>query len=161
MKERGAVMERDGIHLEEMSDEEEDSIEELEPREEVDPVRFFMLVVAVSSRPQLEMLMYDWSLNAKELFIWINRLDKYFSYEEFDEAKKVKFAVMKLKGNASIYWDGVQANKRRKGKHKIKSWSKMVAKLNGNLLPKYYQFSLFREMWSLKQKQLSVKEYTT
>ena len=47
--------------------------------------------------------------------------DHYFSYEELNEAKKVKFVVTKLRGHASIWWDGVQAEKRSKGKQKIKS----------------------------------------
>ena len=48
-------------------------------------------------------------------------MDKYFDYEEVDEAKKVKFAVIKMRGNASIWWDGVQVDQQSKGKQKIKS----------------------------------------
>ena len=36
----------------------------------------------------------------------------------------------------------------------------MVAKLKGKFLPKDYQLSLFRKKQNLKQKQLTVKEYT-
>ena len=54
---------------------------------------------------------YDGSLNAEELIDWINTLDKYFDYEEVNEAKKVKFAMMKLRGHTSIWWDGVQADR--------------------------------------------------
>lgn len=55
--------------------------------------------------------MYDRNLNAKEFIDWINTLYKYFDYEEVDEAKKVKFTVTKLRGHASIWWDGVQADR--------------------------------------------------
>lgn len=55
--------------------------------------------------------MYDWNLYAEELIDWINILYKYFDYEEVDEEKKVKFAVRKRRGYASIWWDGVQANR--------------------------------------------------
>lgn len=66
------------------------------------------MVVAVSSRPKLEESMYDENLNAEQLIDCINILDKYLDYEDVDEAKKVKFVVMKLRGHASILWDGLQ-----------------------------------------------------
>lgn len=51
-----------------MSDEEE-SIEEAEPYEEVDLVRFLKTFVAASSRHSLEVSTYDESLNAKGYMI--------------------------------------------------------------------------------------------
>ena len=46
------VMRRWGNHLEEMSDEEEESIEEAKHQEEINLVRFFKSVIVVSSIPQ-------------------------------------------------------------------------------------------------------------
>ena len=43
-------------------------------------------------------------------------MDKFFNYEEMDEGKRVQFAVTKLKGHAALWWDGVQAKRRRLGK---------------------------------------------
>ena len=103
-------MERWGVHPEEMSDEEE-STDEAKPQENVDPVGLFRSVVATSSRTRSEVSTYDGSLNFEELIDWINNLDKYFSHEEVDEAKKVKFVVTKLRGHASIWWDGVQIDR--------------------------------------------------
>ena len=103
------MMERWGDHPKKMSDDEE-FVDEVEPQEELDLVRLFKLVIVVSSRPRLEVPTYDGSLNVEELIDWINTLDKYFDCEEVDEAKKVKFAVTKLRGHTSIWWDGVQAN---------------------------------------------------
>ena len=60
--------------------------------------------------------MYDGSLNAEELIDLINMLDKYFDYKEIDDTKRVKFAMIKLRGHASIWWVGVYFNKRSKGK---------------------------------------------
>ena len=45
---------------------------------------------------------YDGNLNEEELIDRINTLDKYFTYEEFNEANKVKFSVTNLRGHASI-----------------------------------------------------------
>eukprot|EP00253_Pinus_taeda_P020545 PITA_20545 len=56
-------------------------------------------------------------------------MEKFFDYEETEDEKKVKFAVTKLKGHAALWWDGVQAERKRLGKQPIKNWSRMVAKI--------------------------------
>ena len=43
-------------------------------------------------------------------------MNKCFDYEEMGEDKRVKFAVTRLKGHAALWWDGVQAERRRAGK---------------------------------------------
>jgi hypothetical protein len=68
--------------------------------------------------------------------------------------------VTRLKGHATLWWDELQADRRRKGKSKIKSWDRMVAKLKDKFIPKDYQLNLFRRLQNLRQKGLSVKEYT-
>jgi hypothetical protein len=47
-----------------------------------------------------------------------------------------------------------------KGKQNIKSWDRMVAKLNEKFIPKDYQINLFRRLQNLRQKGMNVKEYT-
>eukprot|EP00253_Pinus_taeda_P025814 PITA_25814 len=56
-------------------------------------------------------------------------MEKFFNYEEIEDEKKVKFVVTKLKGHAVLWWDGVQAERKRLGKKPIKNWSIMVAKI--------------------------------
>ena len=87
-------------------------------------------------------------------------MHKYFDYEVIDEAERVKFIAIKLRGHVSIWWDGVQVKKRSKGKAKIKSWSKMVTKIKGKFIPRDYQLSLFTKMKNLRQKLMTIKEYT-
>jgi hypothetical protein len=43
----------------------------------------------------------------------MNDMEKLFEYDEMDDEKKVKFVVTKLKGNATLWWDGVQVERRR------------------------------------------------
>ena len=105
LKEIIVVMERWGNCPKEMSDDEEESTDEVEPQGEFDPVRLLRLVVAASSRPRLEVSMHDGNLNVEELIKWINTLDKYFYYEEVNKANKVKLIVPKLRGYTSIWWD--------------------------------------------------------
>jgi hypothetical protein len=104
--------------------------------------------------------MYEGNLDVEELLDWIRDLDKYFDYEEIDDENKVKHVVTRLKGHATLWWDELQADRRYKGKKKIKSWDRMVAKLKAKFIPKDYQINMFRRLQNLRQKGLSVKEYT-
>jgi hypothetical protein len=87
-------------------------------------------------------------------------MDKYFDYEDVDEEKKVRHVVTRLKGHATLWWDELQADRRSKGKQKIKNWDRMVAKLKAKFIPKDYQINLFRKLQNLRQKGMTVKEYT-
>jgi hypothetical protein len=47
-----------------------------------------------------------------------------------------------------------------KGKQKIKRWDRMIAKMKEKFIPRDYQITLFRRMQNLRQKLMTVKEYT-
>jgi hypothetical protein len=72
----------------------------------------------------------------------------------------VRHVVTRLKGHATLWWDELQADRRGKGKKNIKSWDRMVAKIKEKFIPKYYQINLFRNMQNMRQKGITVKEYT-
>jgi hypothetical protein len=91
---------------------------------------------------------------------WISDLDKYFDYEEIDDEKNVNHVVTRLKVHTMLWWDELQDDIRRKGKTKIKSWDRMVAKIKAKFIPKDYQLNLFKNLQNMRQKGLSVKEYT-
>lgn len=87
-------------------------------------------------------------------------MDKFFDYDEMDEERKVKFAVTRLKGHASLWWNGVQTKRRNQRKVPIKNWDRMVVKLRGKFLPKDFHISLFKQMQNMKQKIMTMREYT-
>eukprot|EP00253_Pinus_taeda_P034151 PITA_34151 len=126
---------------------------------ETPEVRLLRFVLVASNKSKPELLNYDDSLSIEVLLDWINKLDKYFECEEVSEDRKVKFATTNLKGHAALWWDSVQAEKRRLNKLPIKTWSRMVAMLKGKFLPKDYQISLHRQVQNLKQKVMTVREY--
>jgi hypothetical protein len=143
-----------------VSEDEESQEEEAVAVQEPAELRMLRQVLGSTSRPKPDISNYSGGLNPEELIDWINDMEKFFEYEEMDEEKKVKFVVTKLKGHATLWWDGVQAERRKKNKQKIKSWDRMVAKLRGKFLPQDYQLSLFRQMQNLRQRLMSVREYT-
>lgn len=65
------------------------------------------MLAKVGGKTKVEIPMYEGSLNAEEVMDWIRSLDKYFDYEEVDEKKMVKFAVTRLRGHSTIWWDDV------------------------------------------------------
>jgi hypothetical protein len=117
-------------------------------------------VSILGGRSKIEVPMYEGNLDVEELLDWIRSMDKHFDYEEVDEEKRVKQVVTRLKGHTTLWWDELQAERRSKGKQKIKNWDIMVAKLKAKFIPKYYQINMFRKMQNLKQKGMTFKEYT-
>jgi hypothetical protein len=122
--------------------------------------RLLKVVSRISATAKVDIPLYEGNLDVEELLEWIRAMDKYFDYEDFEEDKKVKHVVTRLKGHVALWWDELQADKRCKGKQKIKSWDRIVAKMKSKFIPKDYQITLFRRMQNLRQKLMSVKEYT-
>jgi hypothetical protein len=120
----------------------------------------FRVVARIGAREKMDIPMYEGNLDVEEMLDWFRALDKYFDYENVEEDKKVKHVVTRLKGHASLWWDELQADRRCKGKQRIKSWDRMVTKMKAKFIPRYYQINLFRRMQNLRQKGMTVKEYT-
>ena len=93
---------------------------------------------------------YSGSLNPEELIDWINAMNKHFDFAEVKEDKQVRFVVTRLRGNASLWWDGVQEERILKNKARINSWSRMTTKLRGKFIPQYYKLVLFRKLQNIK-----------
>jgi hypothetical protein len=58
--------------------------------------------------------------------------------------------VTRLKGHASLWWDELQADRRKKGKYKIRIWDRMVAKFKRKSMAKDYQLNLFMKLKNLR-----------
>jgi hypothetical protein len=130
-----------------ISEEESEEIEVEEAAgENVDEEHLLREVVKLGARAKVDIPMYEGNLDVEEMLDWIRSMDKYFDYEDVDEEKKVRHVVTRLKGHATLWWDELQAERRSKGKHKIKNWDRMVAKLKAKFMPKYYQINLFRKL---------------
>lgn len=77
-------------------------------------MRFFQSVLKSIARPWNQLVpIYQGGLNPEELIDLINSMEKLFNYEETEDEKKVKFDVTKLKGHATLWWDGVKAERKR------------------------------------------------
>jgi hypothetical protein len=118
------------------------------------------VVARMGAKEKMDIPVYEGNLDVEEILDWIRALDTYFDYEDVEEDKKFKHAVTRLKGHAALWWDELQADRRYKGKQKIKSWDRMIAKIKVKFILRDYQITLFRRMQNLRQKLMTVKEYT-
>ena len=89
--------------------------------QETSNLRYFRSILGATSRSRPEFPTYDGSLIVEHLIDWISELDKYFEYDEVEEDKRVRLVVTRLKGYASLWWDSVQVERRRKNKPLIRS----------------------------------------
>jgi hypothetical protein len=155
---------RRGADAEEFSDpeieEEARQAEEEVSAEDASTERLIRAISRMSSKTKMDILTYEGSLNAEELLDWIRAMDTYFDYEDIEEDKKIRHAVTKLKGHAALWWDELQADRRSKGKQKIRNWDRMIAKMKTKFILRDYQITLFRRMQNLRQKLMTMKEYT-
>ena len=65
-----------------------------------------------------------------------------------------------MKEHASIWWDELHIHRERRVNSKIKSWHKMLHNIKNQFMPKDYQLNLIRQLQNLRQKTMTVKEYT-
>jgi hypothetical protein len=87
-------------------------------------VKALKMLMKSSGTPKVEVPMYEGELNVEELMDWINAMNTYFDFEDVEEDTRVKYEETRLKGHATLWWDEVQYDRKRKGKSKIKSWDK-------------------------------------
>ena len=141
------AMQRRALDVGNVSDVEREYVEAEEVvGEHVVEERLLREVVRLGAQTKIEVPMYEGNLDAEELLDWIRSMDKYFDYEDVDGEKRVRHAVTRLKGNETLWRDELQAERRSRGKQKIKNWDRMVAKLKAKFMPKDYQINLFRKL---------------
>jgi hypothetical protein len=144
-----------------INDEESEEVEVREVAgENVVEERLLRALVRLGAIAKIEVPMYEGNLDVEELLYWVRSMDKYFNYEDVDEEKRERHDFTGLKRHATLWWDELRAERRSKGKHKIKNWNKMVAKLKAKFIPNDYHINMFTKLKNPRQKGMTVKEYT-
>ena len=68
--------------------------------------------------------------------------------------------ALKLRRNASFWWENLKKQREHEGKSKFITWEKMKRELKRKYLPHNYRQEIFLKIHDFKQKDLSVEEYT-
>ncbi|GJW38288.1 reverse transcriptase domain-containing protein [Tanacetum coccineum] len=85
---------------------------------------------------------------------WLRTVDCIFDLRDTPDPIKVKLVAIRLKKYASLWWDHVQNQRYREGKHRVESWDKMKRLMKKKfLLVTHKQDSLALKV----EKQLSAK----
>jgi hypothetical protein len=100
-------------------------------------------IARMGAREKMDIPVYEGNMDGEELLDWIRALYTHFDYEDVEDDKKFKHVVTRLKGHEALWWDELQANRPYKGKKKIKSWDRMIAKMKVKFIPRDYQITLF------------------
>jgi len=81
---------------------------------------------------------FEGQLDPDYFLDWLQTVERVFEYDDILEDKKVKLVALKLRKYASIWWANLVAKRARKGKGKIKTWTKTRDKFKPKFLPSYY-----------------------
>ena len=73
-----------------------------------------------------------------------------FEFHEPSKAKKVKLVAIKLRRNASFWWENLKKLREREGKRKIITLDKMKKKLKCKYLPIDYKQKICHKLHNLK-----------
>nr|GEV71056.1 hypothetical protein CTI12_AA145160 [Tanacetum cinerariifolium] len=102
---------------------------------------------------------YDGKLDPDEFVEWLRTAELVFDYKHTTKDSKVKIVALKLSKYASTWWSNVCMKRKRRGKEKIRSWSKMKEKMKQKFLPSYYIQVSFSQLHSLRQGAGTAKDY--
>lgn len=93
---------------------------------------------------------FDGQLNPKVFLDWLSDLDHYFEWYELSEARRVRFAKMKLVGKAKHWWINMERQIQRAGEEPITHWDEMKERLREKYVPLSYQERLLDQWQSLR-----------
>nr|GEX12367.1 putative reverse transcriptase domain, zinc finger, CCHC-type, aspartic peptidase domain protein [Tanacetum cinerariifolium] len=95
---------------------------------------------------------------------WLRTVDRIFDLCDIPDHIKVKLIAIRLKKSASLWWDHVQHQRYREGKHRVESWEKMKRLMKKVLARDSQTRFSFHDVCRLAlkvEKQLSAKQKTT
>ncbi|GJT11497.1 transposon ty3-I gag-pol polyprotein [Tanacetum coccineum] len=90
---------------------------------------------------------------------WLRTVDRIFDLCDTPDPIKVKLVAIRLKKSASLWWDHVQNQRYREGKHRVESWDKMKRLMKKKFLPVTHKQDSYVEFHNLKQQTLTIEEF--
>ncbi|KAK9732682.1 hypothetical protein RND81_04G014900 [Saponaria officinalis] len=108
---------------------------------------------------KVELPDFHGTLNLEELLEWLRAVERIFEYKGYDDAKKFMVAILKFKGYASLWYEGVKQQRAQTRKEPLKSWEKLKKKLQAKSISADYTQELFLRLTHLRQNEGSVDSY--
>ncbi|XP_057747483.1 uncharacterized protein LOC130966679 [Arachis stenosperma] len=109
---------------------------------------------------KIDVFEFEGRLQPDDFIDWLCTVERVFELKDIPNDKCMKLIAIKLKKHASVWWENLKRQREREGRRKIKTWDKMCRELKRKFLPEHYRQDTFIKFHNLKQKSLSVEEYT-
>ncbi|XP_073131683.1 heat shock cognate 70 kDa protein-like [Henckelia pumila] len=90
---------------------------------------------------------------------WEMRVESVFDCHNYNDAKKIKLAVVEFVDYALIWLDQFVTSRRRNRERPIETWEEMKQIVRKRFVPNYYYRYMFRRLQNLKQGSKSVEDY--
>ncbi|XP_074292554.1 uncharacterized protein LOC141619432 [Silene latifolia] len=90
---------------------------------------------------------------------WERQIERVFDFKGLDDAKCCKYAIRRLSGEASLWYESLKARRARARKKKLSSWDSLKHKLRKRYVPATYRLATYRKIANLNQGSLRVSEY--
>ena len=110
--------------------------------------------------PKFDIPEFEGRMHADDFLDWLNTVERVFEYYDPLERQKVKLVAIKMRKNASFWWENLKRQRQRDDKKKIETWEKMKKELKRKYLPFHYRQDIFLKIQNLKQQNLTVEEYS-
>lgn len=91
------------------------------------------------------------TLQADKFIDQLNKVKRIFKYKEVPEQTQVKLITIKLKGQASTWWERLKKMQERQGKMKINDQDKMKKKMREQFLLFSYSQTLYQRLHTLRK----------
>ncbi|GJT63323.1 putative nucleotidyltransferase, ribonuclease H [Tanacetum coccineum] len=123
------------------------------PQQPADPLRSLGL--------RTEIPEFEGNLQPDDFLDWLLTVERIFDLRDIPDNLKVKLVAIKLKKYASLWWENIQKQRHRDGKHKVASWDKMKRLLRAKFLPVTFKQDAYIEYHNLSHGTLSVTALIT
>ncbi|XP_074314123.1 uncharacterized protein LOC141649331 [Silene latifolia] len=95
----------------------------------------------------------------KDYLEWERKIERMFDFKVLDDAKRCKYAIRRLSGGASLWYESLKARRARARKEKLSSWDSLKHKLRKRYVPATYRLTTYRKIANLNQGSLRVSKY--
>ncbi|XP_017982330.1 PREDICTED: uncharacterized protein LOC108663252 [Theobroma cacao] len=109
---------------------------------------------------KVNILEFEGRLHPDDFLDWLYTVEIVFELKDIPDEKRVKLMAIKLKKHTSIWWENLKRQQEREGRNKIITWDKMRRELKHKFRPEHYRQEIFIKFHNLRQKTMSVEEYT-
>lgn len=78
---------------------------------------------------------FDGRLHPDDLIDWLSTIECVFDLKDIPNNFMVKLVAIKLRKNASLWWDHMKKKRIQEGRSKVETWAKMKKLLLDKFLP--------------------------